>query len=58
MGALIDKIKHTNTHYFALQLYQRQKIHKDVADTQNATFSFDFLMACIGVVIVLLIALF
>lgn len=58
MGALIDKLKHTNTHYFALQLYQRQKIHKDVADTQNATFSFDFLMACIGVVIVLLIALF
>ena len=41
----------------AYKFYEKHVIAKDVKDTLNATFSFDFLMACIGVVVILLIAL-
>ena len=39
------------------RLLEKRLLMKDVNDTLNATFSFDFLMACIGVVTILIIML-
>ena len=58
IGEYIDRIKKTDDHYFALKFNERHLIVKDVRDTLNATFAFDFLMACIGIVVILIIVLF
>ena len=58
LGEYIDRIKKTDDHYFALKFNERHLIVKDVRDTLNATFAFDFLMACIGIVVILIIVLF
>ena len=58
LGEYIDRIKKTDDHYFALKFNERHLIIKDVRDTLNATFAFDFLMACIGVVVVLILVIF
>ena len=55
-GRVIDKIKGNDSNYYANRLVSRYRIVKNVGDTLNATFAFDFLMACIGVVTILLVA--
>ena len=57
IGAKIDKIKHEKNPHYANILLERRIIIKNVDDTLFATFSFDFLMACIGIVIILVILL-
>ena len=56
-GRVIDNIKGNSHNYYANRLVSRYRIVKNVTDTLNATFAFDFLMACIGVVAILLVAI-
>ena len=56
-GRVIDNIKGSGHNYYANRLVGRYRIVKNVVDTLNATFAFDFLMACIGVVAILLVAI-
>lgn len=57
LGRKIDRLKHKNKLHYANVLLERRIIIKNVKDTLYSTFSFDFLMACIGVVAILLILL-
>ena len=56
-GLLIEKIRGGKKKGVAYRIYGRHIIAKNIKDTLNATFAFDFLMACIGVVTILLVAL-
>ena len=55
VGLLLEKVKGGKGNV-AYRFYERHIISRNIKDTLNATFAFDFLMACIGVVIILLVA--
>ena len=55
LGRKLDQLKHNDNFYFAYRLLEKRIIVKNVNDTLNSTFAFDFLMACIGVVVVLIL---
>ncbi|MCI5745011.1 MAG: complex I subunit 5 family protein [Erysipelotrichaceae bacterium] len=55
LGLAIDKRKNDGEAKYAYKLLNKQIIIKNVVDTLNSTFSFDFLMACIGLVCILIL---
>ena len=57
LGRILDHYKKTEKPYYSYRLLEGHLIIKDVQDTLNSTFAFDFLMACIGLVIALLCVL-
>ena len=57
IGRWIDKKRNQGKPVMSYRLLEKRLLLKDINDTLNATFSFDFLMACIGVVTILLIML-
>lgn len=57
VGRWIDKKRNQGKPVMSYRLLEKRLLLKDINDTLNATFSFDFLMACIGVVTILLIML-
>lgn len=57
LGRILDHYKKTEKPYYSYRLLEGHLIIKDVQDTLNSTFAFDFLMACIGLVVALLCVL-
>ncbi len=57
LGRIMDKYKKKDKPHYSYRFLEGHLIIKDVQDTLNSTFSFDFLMACIGLVITLLVVL-
>lgn len=55
LSLILYKYKKDAQVNYSYKLYEGYIISKEVTDTLNSTFAFDFLMACIGIVVVLIL---
>jgi len=58
LGRFVARITHEDEEaLYADKYFKLFSIQKDILDTFNATFSFDFLVACMGIVVVFILAI-